>query len=48
MNVTTTSNVTMQGVVRLLADYELTHTGDDHAGDTTVNERQQASTLANP
>lgn len=48
---TTTSNVTTQNVVRLLADYELTHTGDDDdaaAGDSSVNERQPASTLSNP
>lgn len=48
MSVTTTSNVTTQGVVRLLADYELTHTGDDEAADSSLNERQRVSTLSNP
>ena len=49
MSVTTTSNVTTQGVIRLLADYELTHSGDDQgAADPRVNARQRAPTRSNP
>ncbi|ETN42317.1 uncharacterized protein HMPREF1541_01471 [Cyphellophora europaea CBS 101466] len=49
MSVTTTSNVSTQSVIRLLADYELTHSeGEQAPADTSVNERPRATSESNP
>jgi hypothetical protein len=49
MSVTTTASTTTQGVIRLLADYDLTHTGDDSGDiDSSLNERPEATTRSNP
>jgi hypothetical protein len=52
MSVTTTANPVAQSVLRVLADYELTHSGDNESTDGEVkppNHRsQEAETTANP
>lgn len=49
MSVTTTASTTTQGVIRLLADYDLTHSGDeDGTVDASLNERPTAPTRSNP